>query len=330
MKNKKNIIFIAVLVLAAAAVAAVVVLYTRLSGGAQGEAGTTGQTETAAPEPTVPEQTTPEETKPEIVNPKPYEPEEAAHIIDENNHVFFGMYPYSLTEDGISGLEAAEYDDDNITEIDGTRYMRVENGEGYDYYRFEMIKWDVIEDGANGYLLLASQAVDNMPYNDAFGEVTWEKSSLCAWLNGFFYETAFSEEERGGIVQTELGATRNPIYTNEAGEYLMTGEYLLTNIYLLCADELLKPDWGYDVYVQTEDPARICTQTPFAKARGVYEYSDGCCRWWTRTNGVETIYAIYVNDNGVIGCDGIFTNSDGIGVRPVVRVSKELLHRAAE
>lgn len=326
MKDKKNIIMIGVIIAAAAAIAAVVVLSLFLRGGSGSEGSTTEQTtETEAPEPT-----TPEETKPEIVNPDPYVFEGTAHVIDGNNQVMYGWYPYSLMEQGISGLDAAEYDENNITTIDGTRYMRVENGGGYDYYRFEMIKWDVIEDGASGYLLLASQAIDCMPYNDAFGNVTWEKSSLCSWLNGFFYETAFSEEEQNGIVQTELGATRNPIYTNEAGEYLQTGEYLLTNVFVLCADELLKPVWGYDVYVQTEDPARLCTQTPFAKARGVYEYSDGYCRWWTRTNGVETIYAIYVNDNGVIACDGIFTNSDGIGVRPVIRVSKELVHRAEE
>lgn len=322
MKDKKNIILAAVLVVAAAAIAAVVVLSIRAKGWAAGKNPETTQQTT--PEETAPEPTTPEETKPEIQNPDPYVQEGEAHIIDENNQVLYGWYPHSLMEQGITGLEAAEYDENGITTIDGTRYMRVAAGEGYDYYRFEMIKWDIIADEGTRYLLLASQAIDCVPYNDTFDMVSWEKSSLCAWLNGSFYETAFSEEEQNAVVQTELGANRNPIYQS------VTGEYLSAKVFLFSAEDLLYPPYGYDVYVQTDDPARVCAQTPFAEARGVHVYTDGNCKWWTRTNGVESSYAIYVNSNGVIGCEGSFVNSGDIGVRPAVRVSKELIHTAAE
>lgn len=320
MKDKKNIILIAVLVVAAAAIAAVVVFSARMNKRDAGEDNTTEETTTAEPETTEPE--TPEETTAVPDDPEPYEPEGTPYVIDENNQVLYGWYPCTLMQNGIKGLEAAEYDDNNTAVIDGTRYMRVQNGDGYDYYRFEMIKWNVIAESGDAYTLLASSAVDCMPYNDAFAAASWEKSSLSAWLNGYFYDTAFSEEEKKGIVPTELGANRNPIYNN------VTGEYLKTNVYLLSAENLLDPACGFDVYVQTDDAARVCGQTPFAQARGVYVYSDGYCKWWTRTNGVEASYAVFVNSNGVIGCDGIFVNSDGIGVRPALRVSKETVHKA--
>lgn len=325
MKDKKNIILIAVLVVAAAAIAAVVVFSVRLnkqnqSGGDKTTEQSTEETTAAEPETTEPE--TPEETTVGQEALEPYEQEGTPYVIDENGQVLYGWYPYSLMEKGIKTLEAAEYDDNNTTVIDGTRYIRVQNGDGYDYYRFEMIKWNVISESGDAYTLLASSAVDCMPYNDAFAAASWEKSSLSSWLNGYFYDTAFSEEEKKGIVPTELGANRNPIYNN------VTGEYLKTNVYLLSAENLLDPACGFDVYVQTDDTARMCAQTPYAQARGVYVYSDGYCKWWTRTNGVEASYAVFVNSNGVIGCDGIFVNSEGVGVRPAVRVSKTMVHRA--
>ncbi len=323
MKDKKNIILIAVLAVAIAAAAAVVVLTMKAK-----TLGPGTEPETTTEEPTTPEQTPaetePETTEPQIVNPEPYVQEGEAHVIDENSQVLYGWYPYTLMENGISGLEAAEYNDDNITEIDGTRYMRVAREEGYDYYRFEMIKWDIYMETATEYILISSQVIDCMPYNDSFDMASWEKSSLSSWLNGFFYSEAFSDEERAGIKQTELGANRNPIYGT------ITGGHLLTNIYLAAAENLLDPACGYDPYVQTEDPKRMCQPTPFAEARGVHAYSDGYCKWWTRTNGVEESYAVFVNSNGLVGCDGSFVNSDGYGVRPMMNVSKEMLQKKAE
>lgn len=194
MKDKKNIILIAVLVVAAAAIAAVVVFSVRMNKRDAGEDNTTEETTTAEPETTEPE--TPEETTAVPDDPEPYEPEGTPYVIDENNQVLYGWYPCTLMQNGIKGLEAAEYDDNNTAVIDGTRYMRVQNGDGYDYYRFEMIKWNVIAESGDAYTLLASSAVDCMPYNDAFAAASWEKSSLSAWLNGYFYDTAFSEEEK--------------------------------------------------------------------------------------------------------------------------------------
>lgn len=321
MKDKKILPMILLLVAAVIAVAAVIV-FTVWSGSKNGGEEPNG---TVSEEVTTPEETTPEETEtePEIINPEPYVQEGEAYVLDENGQILYGWYPRSLMETGFRGLEEADYDENNIAEIDGTRYMRVENGEGYDYYRFEMIKWNVVEDLWNGYVLISSEVVDCKPYNDAFWSVSWGQSSIYTWLNGYFYETAFSEEERNGIMLTELNATRNPMYGS------ITGEYMNANVYFVSAEDLVNPAFGYDVYVETTDAKRVAGPTQYAVANGIYTYSDGNCRWWTRTSGVEDIYTVYVNNDGTVGCDGIFVNTNNIGVRPVIKVSKDALSQLA-
>lgn len=68
----------------------------------------------------------------------------------------------------------------------------------------ETIEWIVIaRDRDNHALLLSRYCLDALPYNEDGGDVTWEDSSIRAWLNGEFLESAFGGDPNGFICTAE-------------------------------------------------------------------------------------------------------------------------------
>ena len=71
------------------------------------------------------------------------------------------------------------------------------------------IEWVVLDvDGGNA-LLLSIYCLDCLPYNEKGGETSWEKCSLREWLNGEFYDSAFSNGDKKIIPLTHLKNERN-------------------------------------------------------------------------------------------------------------------------
>ena len=63
------------------------------------------------------------------------------------------------------------------------------------------IEWIVLESDDEGMLLLSRKVLDCKPFHEGRHEdVTWEKSSLRAWLNESFYNMAFNEEEKKKVL----------------------------------------------------------------------------------------------------------------------------------
>ena len=78
----------------------------------------------------------------------------------------------------------------------------------YPYYgdgRKRYINWKIIEtDGKNFAVLLSCYAIDIFPYHAKLENITWEESGIRAWLNGKFYDNAFSVEEKKRIIPASL------------------------------------------------------------------------------------------------------------------------------
>ena len=111
-------------------------------------------------------------------------------------------------------------------------------------------------------------------------------------------------------------STRNPDY----GIY--TGNNVTDYVTVLSAEEVSEGANGFAGDRKAEDADRSCEATEFGRARGIYTDSNGICRWWLRTCGVDTSSAMFVNTNGVLACDGYYVIGTDIGVRPVITISK--------
>ncbi len=66
-------------------------------------------------------------------------------------------------------------------------------------------------------LLIAERPVCDGRYHSKWEDITWEHCDLRAWLNGEYYDTAFSEEEKEAILETHLSNPDNPKYNTPGG-----------------------------------------------------------------------------------------------------------------
>lgn len=134
----------------------------------------------------------------------------------------------------------------------------------YDSRELSHVQWLVLGEDGDNVLLLAKDCLDCLPYNDKRTNITWENSTLRAWLNDEFFRTAFDAQEQAAI----------------------------HSVSLLTSDEVIK-------YLP-QSSQRQCSPTPYAQRRGVYMNARGLCAWWTSSPGDFGNRAHYVDDD-VIG-----------------------------
>ena len=183
----------------------------------------------------------------------------------------------------INEEDDASEDNNEINES----FRTIEFGE---YYKSsdsvkEPIEWIVLEEQADKLLLISKYAIDCQKYHHTvIDDVTWETSSLRHWLNETFLNSAFTCEEQNRIAETIVSADKNPYFETPAGNNT------IDKVFLLSVLEVNK-------YL-TSDRARQCQATEYAKAQGVYSFTDkGDCIWWLRSPASNTYCASAANVN---------------------------------
>ena len=175
----------------------------------------------------------------------------------------------------------------------------------------EAIEWIVLEaDSEQGtWLLLSRSCLNSAPYNEEQAEVTWETCSLREWLNGTFTDTAFTEEDRRRIVQTEVDndTVRQGSLDHLWGQYgAKGGNATEDSVWLLSLNET-------EFYLpETSDRAAAFTGN--MQKTGL----PAECDWWLRSPGKENNAAMIVKANG--SRTEAPVNQEGTGVRPVIRI----------
>lgn len=179
----------------------------------------------------------------------------------------------------------------------------------------ETIEWLVLDVQENKALLLSLYALDSLPYNNVYGNTTWEQCSLRSWLNGTFLETAFTAEEKTSILMTEVDNSR--LQNND--EWPVKGSNNTEDLIFLLSYA------DTDRYFANAE-ARICTPTDYAVSMGadVRTLDDGITDagwWWLRSPGEDSTQASFVNFDGTR-----YTNIVGNGylsVRPALWIDLE-------
>lgn len=108
--------------------------------------------------------------------------------------------------------------------IDNIKYHKTKKG----YFKYKPIKWIVLQAENKEAFLLSDVILDKQAYNTDFEYITWEESSLRAWLNEKFINRAFSDEEKGKINITEIVNQDNPKYGSEDGRNTSDKIFLLS------------------------------------------------------------------------------------------------------
>ena len=221
------------------------------------------------------------------------------------NCLWFGSYPQSqiTAEDGeiytiLTNIDNWNKNGDVI--IENTKYHKTEK----DYFKYEPIKWRVLQSENGEAFLLSDVILDNQPYNENYEDITWEESSLRAWLNGKFINRAFSDEEKENINITEIVNQDNPYYGAEGGNNTSD------KIFLLSLSEVSEQQ-DDEKYGFSDDEMRACENSDFSK--NVYW-------WWLRSPGYYSLSAAGVGSDGWVDDDGYSVHRYD-GVRPALHLN---------
>ena len=207
------------------------------------------------------------------------------------------------------------------------------SGQTY-YYQYEPLKWRVLD--ANKGIVLCENIIDAQPFNNTVYHADpysfqikmelWQDdtkthyandysvSSVRDWLNGAFYETAFSGAQKTNIKKTTL---ENPAFIPVCSMF----DSLATNdkVFLLSWSDMFNKTYGFSEK-NNDDPARMASGTDYAKCQGLYgrsgaEKSNEQNSWLLRTSGSISAGSCFVSDYGNLD-DFIFTFETDIGIRP--------------
>lgn len=145
------------------------------------------------------------------------------------NYVYFGSYPQTeVIGDALTtAITGASYDANGDAWVDGMKYRRIGKSDtdnsnhfgllnGYRYFKWERIKWRVLENNGCTLFVVADKGLDCEDYTYTEG-ITWENCTIRNWLNNNFYGMAFSSNEQGAIVEQTIVNADNPYFGTEGG-----------------------------------------------------------------------------------------------------------------
>lgn len=165
------------------------------------------------------------------------------------------------------------------------------------------LEWIMLECRNSVALLLCTKSVAVMPYHNSYAFISWEKSDVRKWLNGVFFEKAFSREEKERIVRSEVK------YDSYKHSGSISEEITDDNVFLLNSDEAYRY-FGNDAQRQA---VMIVSGTEKETKE------NRRCWWWLRSVGYYVNSAAVVYKDGGISSCGVHIGLSG-GVRPAIRM----------
>ena len=182
----------------------------------------------------------------------------------------------------------------------------------------EPIKWIVLSVEDDRILLFCKKSHFCKPFNDKYVETDWEHCSLRKWLNDDLYNTWFTDEEKGRILETELD---NNFYEEDSELSKVNFNNTKDRMFLLSYYDLTNPDYGFDPNGDETDYNRCDLEgygNTYVNEAGECEHS-----YWLRTPNRSAVcqYACVVL--GTFIYDWVEVNNEiSYGVRPAMTVKK--------
>ena len=161
------------------------------------------------------------------------------------------------------------------------------------------IEWQVLSIENGKMLVISRYGLDAKRFDSSSN--VWKNSEIRKWLNGDFYNKAFTDQEKKSINLSNLsdvGTTDNVFLLS--GDWNGNGE----------ANEYF-----------ADDEARKCKATEYAVENGAYVDDDtGCSWWWLRSPFPNYGYSVYdVSYGGDIDCR--YVNRDISLARPALSIN---------
>ena len=249
---------------------------------------------------------------------------------------------------------ATGWDSNGDITISGNKYRRIKKSDAtntfsssyyynwsdsttYHYFKYEPIKWRVLNVNGTDAFLLADKGLDDQVYNTERTEVTWETSNIRSWLNGYgasgnaygtdyssknFIGTAFSNPEQSAIKTTSVINNDNINYGTNGGNNTNDKVFLLSESEVYT--DSAKP-YGFDSDYSKYDEARRSKSSTYAKAMGTWSSAmtdyQGNCDWWLRSPGNYTINVTSGYRDGCVSREGNYVDDHRNAIRPALHLN---------
>ena len=191
------------------------------------------------------------------------------------------------------------------------------------WFKYEPITWRVLDVQSNRAFLMADLVLDSQDYHYSISNRTiggstvyannYKESHIRSWLNDYFYNTAFNNEEKARILTTTVDNS-----AASTGE--IPNNYACANtsdkVFLLSYSEATSATYGLSTTA-----ARELKPSAYAQSQGVYtNTSNGNSYWWLRSPSYYFAdYARYVYFFGIVRYD--FVSIAYYGVVPALWIS---------
>lgn len=217
--------------------------------------------------------------------------------------LYFGRYPQSEITDSFIKTEIVQNDEaeNGLISYNGNLYYR----EGKRIFEYAPIQWRVLSVANDEIYIMSENVLDRKQYNSSSTSITWADCTLRTWLNGYFYNLAFSSSEKQAIQTTRLINENNSNYGTSGG--IDTYD----RVWIPSRSDVTNKASGFssDVF----DSARMARTTA---------YSYGSSHWWLRTPGDRHTAACFVWDcDGELNTGGINVCDYTCGVRPAMKLN---------
>ena len=229
--------------------------------------------------------------------------------------VYFTAYrPYCTTD-------AATEDNSN------QKYSGYEVNTQY-WFKYEPMYWQVLsyDKEMGNAVVLSKDIIDSQQYYTNFGDRTidgktvysnnYKHSDIRAWLNGAFYNGAFTDAEKNAIIATTLD---NSAYSEEYSQY--DSNSTTDKVWLLSYDEAHNADYGFDTEHRSYSETRMAQGSAYAFCQGLWNYSSSSRSYWRlrSANYHYYIHAFVVASDGYVYSSGIYRTD--YGVRPALTIN---------
>ena len=175
----------------------------------------------------------------------------------------------------------------------------------------EPIQWIVLDKIDGQLLLLSADVLEARQYHHVpFEEVTWENSDLRAWMNGDFYDGAFTPGQRG-LIETVHNENADQSITGASG-----GAATDDRVFALSETESV-------IYFNTPAARSDIGAAPasvHAAAGPLSVSEDGTADWWLRSPGTYGFATQFVDVSGTPSLSGANVDLQ-YGARPALWIN---------
>ncbi|MBQ7848701.1 MAG: hypothetical protein IJ343_03130 [Clostridia bacterium] len=151
----------------------------------------------------------------------------------------------------------------------------------------EPLQWRVLKVEGNKAFVVSEYVLEGRVYHGRKEDVNWATCDLRTWLNGWFLNAAFTQEEQQAILATQVDTPVHPDYPIK-GFFRVRS---MDKVFLLSYQEIM------ELMPTRNDRLAYATEWAGITA-SVARLADGKPWWWLRTTGASLQNACYISNGG--------------------------------